>query len=229
MNDQDLERDLRTQVGPREQGYAPSRLPLTLKDAATSRSRSSRMPRVLMLAGAGVAGAVAVAVLAGAFAGHGPGVGSGSQSAAASAPTLGDCGASDVSMTAEPWGGAAGSRGTVVTVTLAAARTACLLSSTVHAQVVDANGTKVIDGVSPTDAGPFVRLDADASFEVGIDWSNWCDAQPSAPLTLSVGFGDRAASTAGTPGSIPGSAVPPCSGQAEPSTLSVTGLQPPSN
>src|SRR6266480_4338978 len=126
MNDQDLERDLRSQRGPREDGYAPTRLPMTLDDGPTAGPRRSMVPRAALFAGAALAGALAVAVVAGIMSGPGPDVvGNGSPSAQASALLPGDCGPSDVTVSAETWGGAAGSRGTVVTLTLAAGTSFC--------------------------------------------------------------------------------------------------------
>src|SRR5437773_8052729 len=126
MNDQDLERELRSQRGPREDGYTPTRLPMTLDDGTTAGPRRSLVPRAALFAGAALAGALAVAVVAGILSGPGPDVGSGgSPSAQATALLPGDCGPSDVALSAEPWGGAAGSRGTVVAGTPAAGTSFC--------------------------------------------------------------------------------------------------------
>lgn len=225
MNDQDLERDLRTQAGPREQGYRATRLPLTPEDAATNRPRSPRMPRVLMLAGAGVAGALAVAVLAGALAGHGPGVGSGSPSASASAPTAGRCVAADLDLVAEPWGGAAGGRGTIVTISLGAGRSECLMSGPITAEVADANGVLLVSGTSNAADGS-IDLQRGTKLMLSVVWSNWCGTDPMAPVALSIkADGWRAAVPVIPGGDDP---VPPCNGAGEPSSLSVSSYESPS-
>jgi hypothetical protein len=238
MNDQDLERDLRTQRGSREEGYAQRRLPTTLGGAPVAGRGPSRLPRAAMLAGAGLAGALAVAIAVGVFSGSGPGVGatdSASPSAAATtSPTAaastrasggGDCGAEDVTLTAEPWGGAAGSRGTVVTVTLAGGHDACTLGKGLAAEVVDANGSVLVT-TPAADPGEPVSLEPGASFTIGITWSNWCGAAPAAPVTLQLkmsGWDSFVAVPVPTGGADP---VPPCIGSTEPTALSWSGLEP---
>jgi hypothetical protein len=230
MNDQDLERQLRSQRGPREEGYSPAPLPRTLEDARTSSSPPGRLLRAGLFVGVAAAGALTVAVVGGILSGPGNnGVGgttSASPSASPSASSSvasGACAPSDVVLTAEPWGGAAGSRGTVVTVALAAGRSGCDLPKAVHAEVVDANGKHLVKGATPTTDGS-VALAPAASFQVGVAWSNWCDPQPAAPMTLFFGFGNQVPSPVGAAGSVPASAVPPCNGNGA-STLSLTDLQ----
>ena len=237
MNDQELERDLRSQPSPREAGYTPTRLPMTL-DGAPGAGRPSRLPRAVMLAGAGVAGALAVAVAAGVFSGSGPGVGATgsaspsarattSSSAVASTPASGGgaCGQQDVTMSAEPWGGAAGSRGTVVTLSLAGGREACMLGKGLAAEIVDADGNVLVTTAAAAPGGS-VSLSPGDSFTIGITWSNWCAAVPSAPVTLSLkmsGWASFVAVPVPTSGADP---VPPCMGSTEPTVLSWSGLEP---
>jgi hypothetical protein len=223
MNDNDLERDLRSQRGPREEGYAPAGLPMTLDDVPPRASRLSGLPRAAMFAGVAIAGALAVALVAGIFSGSGPDVGSGSASpsAAASSPAVGDCAPMDVTLSAEPWGGAAGSRGTVVTVSLADGRYPCALGGRVAGLISDANGAVLVSGQSAAAAA--VTLEPDGAL-VGVAWSNWCGADPAAPVSLALKFeGWATAVSVNTPGDAP---VPPCNGAGAPSALSVTGLEP---
>ena len=79
MNDNDLEPDLRSQRGPREGGYTPTVLPVTLDKAPAPGSTPSRVGRAGLFVGVGLAGAAAVAVIAGILSGpgSGPEVGSG--------------------------------------------------------------------------------------------------------------------------------------------------------
>jgi hypothetical protein len=238
MNDQELERELRSQSSPREAGYTPTPLPMTLDEAPGSSRGPSRLPRAVMLVGAGVAGALAVAIAAGVFSGSDPGVGatestspsaeaSTSPSAVASTPASGSgaCGPQDVTLTAEPWGGAAGSRGTVVTVTLVGGHEACRLGKGLAAEMVDANGSVLVTTAAAEPGGP-VSLEPGASFTVGITWSNWCGAAPAAPVTLTLkmsGWESFMAVPFATGGL---DQIPPCMGSTEPTVLSWTGLEP---
>jgi len=225
MNDNDLERDLRSQRGPREEGYAPSGLPMALDDRPVRPTGYSRLPRAAMFAGVAMAGALAVALVAGIFSGPGPDVGSGSESpsAAASSPAVGDCAPMDVILSAEPWGGATGSRGTVVTVSLADGRYPCALGGRVAGLISDANGAVLVSGQSGP--GGAINLESHASFTLGVDWSNWCGNDPAAPVRLSVKFEGWAAAV---PVNVPDGTdpVPPCNGAGEPSSLSLTALEP---
>lgn len=223
MNDQELERDLRAQRSPREEGYTPARLPMTLEEAPIASRGPAQLPRAALLVGAGVAGALLVAIAAGVFSGSDPGVGandSTSPSTEASTPATGDCVPADLTLTGEPWGGAAGSRGTVVTITLADGRSACLLPSSVTWQLQDANGTVLISSESASADGPPL-LEPGASFGGSVVWSNWCGSDPASPVELGVRLGNW-------PSVVPvlvraGGAdpVPPCLGD-QPSTLGWT-------
>jgi len=228
MNDHDLEQDLRTQRGPREEGYLPARLPMALDEAAAG-SQPSRLPRAAMLVAAGLAGALAVAIAAGVFSGPAPGVGangSASPSAAASTPPSGGgaCRPQDVSLTAEPWGGAAGSRGTVVTVALADGGQTCELGKGLAAEITDANGSVLVTS-GPSAAGEPVALAPGDTFTIGVSWSNWCAAAPAAPVSLALkmsGWDTFATVPVASGGLDP---VPPCMGSAEPTVLSWSGLE----
>jgi hypothetical protein len=228
MNDNDLEHELRSQPGPREDGYTPMRLPMSLEDGSAPKSRPSMLPRAAMFAGVALAGALAVAVVTGIFSGQNPGVGStvsASPSAEGSAASPGSCGPADIVLSAEPWGGATGSRGTVVTVSLAAGHEACTLGKGLAAHVADANGSVLATTPDSAPGGP-VSVVPGASFTIGIAWSNWCAPAPAAPVTLALKMSGWASFTSvavPTGGDDP---VPPCLGSAEPTVLSWTGLQP---
>lgn len=226
MNDHDLERSLRTQRGPREEGYTPARLPMTPEEATTRSGRSPRLPRALMLVGAGAAGALAVAAAAVLFSGQNPGVGSGagSPSARPSAPVDALCGAADLLLTAEPWGGAAGSRGTVVTIAVADGHSACLLTKGVSARVEDADGTVLVESASGA-VGESVELGPGGGYTIGVAWSNWCGSPPVAPVALSIRFAPWPTFVAVDAASGGIDPVPPCNGNG-PSNLSLRGLQP---
>jgi len=225
MSDNDLERELRSQRGPREEGYTRTVLPMTLK-GPPSASRPSRMGRAGLLVGVGLAGAFAVAAAAAILAGPGPGpeVGAGSEapSAEATAPAR-DCGPLDVAFTAEPWGGAAGSRGTVVFISLPPGRYSCRLTVPMVATVTDAGGTLLVSGGMASADGS-VDLVPSARFQLGIAWSNWCGADVAEPVTLSLAARGWASAV---PVDVPsgGVAQPPCSGTGEVTSLSLTELE----
>lgn len=233
-NHEDLERRLRSQGGRREDGYAPIGLPASVDAGRQGESGPSGLPRAAMLVGVALAGALAVAAVGGMLSGRSPGVGTGGTTSAgpsASASpvaTPGDraCDRSDVTFAAEPWGGAAGSRGTTVTIELAPGRPACILPPSVAVQIHDADGTVLVNSESVVAGGPD-SLQPGAAFAGGIAWSNWCGSDPAAPVTLAVkmdGWLDWVPVTAPAGGLSP---VPPCLGN-EPTTLSVTefALQP---
>lgn len=231
MSDNDLERDLRAQRGPREDGYQPAVLPMAFDDASAAGAKPSRLGRAGLFVGVGVAGALAVAVIAGIVSGpgSGPEVGSGSTepspSGAQSTPA---CGPADVMLAGEPWGGAAGSRGTTVTVTLASGRYDCTLAPVTGAQITGGGSVGVSLGsevASEADLGPSVPLSADTAYTVGVAWSNWCGTSVSEPVTLALSFLGWPAprQVAVASGGI--DPVPPCSGGGE-TSLSVTDLQP---
>ena len=224
MNDNDLERRLRTESGPREGGYVPSQLPSTI-DPPPSRG-ASRTLRAAVLVGAVAAGALAVAAVSALIDGGSPdgGVGSGTTatpSASASPFEPADCQPLDLQLAAEPWTGAAGSRGTVVAITLADGRYPCILQQHVGAEIADAEGTVLTSAVIPMIYAP-VQLDPAAEFTVGVSWSNWCDAEVAEPVSLAIVSGGVYFPVEVPDGADP---VPPCLGENMPTTLNVTELQ----
>ncbi|HEV8252424.1 MAG TPA: DUF4232 domain-containing protein [Candidatus Limnocylindria bacterium] len=224
MNDDNLERELRSQRGPREAGYVPVPLPMTPDEGPVGNRRPSRLPRAMMLVAAGAAGALAVAFAAGVFSGTGPEVGSSSTTPSAEASAApGTCGPDDVTLEAEPWGGAAGSRGTLVTISLADGRDACVVIGAISAQIKDANGSVLVDGES-AGAGESVSLEPGSAPALSITWSNWCGPSPAAPVGLWVALeGWPSALSVTVPdGTDP---VPLCLGASVPSSLSVADLE----
>lgn len=224
MNDNDLERRLRSETGPREQGYVPSQLPASLGSAPPT-PRPSRALRLVVLVPAVVAGVAVVAVAAALLNGSGPdGVGAGATSTRMPSPTERapmPCQTNDVQITAEPWGGAAGSRGTVVTMRLAVGRYPCLFAPVPGARI-DAQGASLVEsetaGMDATKA-----IDAGMPAEFSVTWSNWC-GEPYRTVNLVVLSGG-VEYPVGVPQGI--GAMPPCMGENMPSTLSVTDLSAP--
>ena len=222
MSDHDLEEQLRSQRGPREEGYTPMPLP-TSPEASRRNAGPSGPLRAGMFAGAAAAGVVVIVVAAGFLSRSATGVGSSTPSPS-SAP--GDCAPADVTFSAEPWGGATGSRGTVVTVSLADGRDDCMLSIFVGGQIQDADGKALVSSSVLGVGGRRVRLAPGAAYTIGVSWSNWCGGTPAAPITLLLrAEGWPAFMPVSTPagGDDP---VPPCMGGNTPSSLSLTVVQP---
>jgi hypothetical protein len=228
MNDKDLERMLRTQRGPREEGYVAGELPSSL-DARTSGRRPSPLMRAAVILPAAAAGVLVVAAAGAMISGLGP-FGSGNptptpQSGSASPGAPVACGVEDLSVDAEPWTGAAGSRGTVVSISLAEGRTPCSVASDVYGRISDAAGSVLVSS-KPLLFTANSFLVGRTTYTVGVAWSNWCAAPPLGPIQLQL----RPASIsswvvvfAADDGADP---VPPCLGEEQPSNLSLTELQP---
>ena len=235
MGHDDLERRLRSERGPREAGYAPADLPASIE--ARSRPRwAATIVRGGLLAAAAGAAVLAVIVVSGGLGGRG-GFGDGGVSptpgdATSQAPTptmtpaqeLGSCQPGQVVMTAEPWGGAAGSRGTTVTLSLAPGAAACHPSVSAVGRVLDGQGVPVIESVAgPVDL-PLLTLEAGTTYQVGVAWSNWCDPAPAGPLSLQLRLSDWSSWATVAVAAGGADPVPPCNGDGG-SNLSVTGLQ----
>ena len=232
MNNDDLERQLRAQAGPREAGYQPAVLPATIEGEP---SRPSRTLRLAVLVPAALAG-VAVVLVAGLLLSQNAprGVGSGvsptitpsvQPTASESGPTA--CLPSHPMIWADPWGGAAGSRGTVVYIRVPDGPP-CQASVEVTARVTDRNGATVVVG-RPGDgralSGKVEVLELGKTFGITVLWSNWCGDEPASPLRLSIrlaGWTDFVPVTVAAGGIDP---VPPCNGGNE-TVFSVSDLQP---
>jgi hypothetical protein len=235
MNNDDLERQLRTQAGPREQGYRPARLPST-PDKKELRHPSPLL-RVAVLVPAMAAGVLVIAVAAAVLRGPGTSVGANETptpfSAATTPPESGICQPDDVAITAEPWGGAAGSRGTVVSISLAGTREQCSMNTGFSVQVTDDSGRLLASDSKDTFAGtvylssmPDNRAHVARTWTVGIAWSNWCGDAPAEPMHLYLTF--PAEWNAPKEVAVPAGGadpVPPCMGSSQQTSLSVTDLQ----
>jgi hypothetical protein len=227
MNDNDLERQLRAQAGPREEGYVPARLPASLEEAPVR--RPSPLLRAAVLVPAVAAGVLAVAVVGAVLRGSGNAnvgaPGASSPSAAPSVSGIGDCAPGDLTLTAEPWGGAAGSRGTVITLTLAG-QVPCVMSTHVAGRLTDSAGATVIDTVvGLRNIEDTSKLEPGASYSIGVSWSNWCDSAPKEPLDLAIrppSMNSWLAVPVPAGGVDP---VPPCMGSND-TALNLTKLQP---
>lgn len=241
MGHEDLERRLRIERGPREAGYQPVDLPATLDAGGRPPRRVPPLVRAGLLAAVAAAAVLTVAVLGGVLPGGtlvGDEVPSAApvtetaspsatvtQPSATAMPAIGACQVDDLDLAAEAWGGAAGSRGTSVSVTLAAGAEPCELAQHVSGRIEDGTGAVLVEAeAEAVDAATPLSLDAGSRYAIGVSWSNWCGADPLEPLGLELAVGSDAWTAVPAPGdgAIP---VPPCMGDGD-STLSVTEIQP---
>jgi hypothetical protein len=227
MNNDDLERQLRAQAGPREEGYRPSPLPGTL-NAQSRRNGLSNAGRVALVGATVVAGAALAIALTRLpqSAPSGVGSGGGPQSSASAQPTgtppqLTACSAEDFAWSTDPWTGAAGSRGTNVLLRGVTSLDGCRINGAVSVEIRDAGGQKLVGNTAVTHQ----RVAAGDVLELGIAWSNWCDADPAQPLSavLQLPGDGTEVPLISSSGEI---LVPPCNGMGQPTNLSVTDIQP---
>jgi hypothetical protein len=243
MTHDDLERQLRWERGPREEGYAPTTLPATLDAGRAPGAGPSRLVRIGAFAGVAAAAALAVALLGGVFSGGNPGIGSGTSdeptpsevpstvvpSASPSVePSTRDCRAEDFAWTSDPWTGAAGSRGTTVLVRGVASLAGCQIDGPVVLVLRDANDQTLLSAEAPASS---VTVRAGTLLEMGVSWSNWCGDAPAAPISLALtlpGDSSEVPLIPPTDGPGPGTGipVPPCNGAGQPSVLNATDFQP---
>lgn len=234
MGHDDLERRLRAERGPREEGYLPPAVSSSLPTGADPRSRS-RVVRWGAVGGAMLAGVLVIA--AARSLGGSPGIG---DEPGATSPTPvaspsivashAGCPVGSILLRPEPWGGAAGSRGTTLSVRLVDGADACDLATDVSVRILDGDGHTLVEGDA---AGTgTVRLASGAMYVLSVSWSNWCDAAPQPELRWDLRFGatsswiDVAEEISGPrDGQAGGVPLPPCLGDGG-THLSLTDLQP---
>lgn len=237
MNHDDLERRLRTESGWREVGYVPRDLELG-DERSTPRALAPRL-RTAGFSAAAVAAAVVLTVAAiGAIGrgadGRGSGATASSPATSAASPSspatdAATCASGDVVLRPETWGGAAGSRGTSVGISLVNGAAPCELPVAVAARILDGSGSELVSGAS--DGTGTVTLTPDARFQVAVSWSNWCDPAPQPTLRWDLRFGTGdwidvvEEQSTSRPSVQPALPVPPCLGEGG-SHLSVTQVQP---
>jgi len=226
MNNDDLERQLRTQAGPREEGYRPSPLPGT--PVQSRRSGLWSAGRIALVGATVVAGAALAIALTRMPPPATSGVGSGGSSEpsvstrpTSAPPVAAACTAEDFAWSTDPWGGAAGSRGTTVLLRGVASLDSCRIDGAVSVQIRDGNGQKLVGDTATTHR----RVAAGDVLELSMAWSNWCSADPAQPLSavLQLPGGNSEVPLIPASGEI---LVPPCNGAMQPTNLSVTDIQP---
>jgi uncharacterized protein DUF4232 len=133
------------------------------------------------------------------------------------------CAAADVSATGGPWGGAAGSRGSDVTVQNKGTAP-CLLPAAPTIAFVNQAGAVVLTN-APARAGTGPSLAPGGSVAFSLSFGNWCDQQVSLPLHVSLALAtetiDVANLTVATTDELP-----PCNGPGQPASVSATAWEP---
>ncbi len=146
----------------------------------------------------------------------------GGSSATGSAPA-GPCSTVDIKASGGPWGGAAGSRGADVTVTVVGTGS-CLLPPRPVAAIVDATRTVVLQ-TKPVVATGERTLAPGKPASFSILFGNWCDPAPKLPLrpvvVLDSGLVEIGGLALATIDDLP-----PCNGPGQPATISTTDWQP---
>jgi Domain of unknown function (DUF4232) len=145
------------------------------------------------------------------------------QATAQPSPAVTACLASSLHASAQPWGGAAGSRGTTLTVTNSGTVT-CTLHGRPGASIADASGAVLVstaEAATPSD--PVMRLAPGQSAITSVVWSNWCGTTPSAPMQVTLVIGGQTLAVEAD-ASAPAVLVPPCLGSAA-SSLSTIAFQ----
>lgn len=232
MTDDNIERRLRTERGRFDSGYRAVPLPATL-DRPHGTPAFGRLAILLATVVAGAATAIILIALLGAPGappiGEEPAV-TPVQSASA-APTrsaapsgLPACTGTDVAVTAERWGGAAGSRGTTLDIALADGANSCALPAQLDVRMASSDGVVLISGLSNGTTDATLPLVPSRAYTLGVAWSNWCGEQPDgAHLELRLDPLDAWITIEAPAGGA--DPVPPCLGSGQPTALSLTVLE----
>ena len=241
-----IERELRS-PGPRESVEGGHRLPGDVRQARVllaeidGRRNAGRVVARATTFGLVAAAAIAVAIVIGASPRSGiePGASSTPQPTVVTTPSADAtpggsqaasvCDAANLQAVAERWGGAAGSRGSTIHITLVSGPD-CVLQGHPGARILAGDGSVVITssdsanratGQPWADPGdPPITVTNGAGTTVSVVWSNWCAAYPAGPqldlqLRLAVDGPQMPVATA-EGDAIP---IPPCNGAGEPSSL----------
>jgi uncharacterized protein DUF4232 len=132
------------------------------------------------------------------------------------------CTTSDLTATAGPLGGAAGSRGADITVA-SMPSASCQLPSSPVVALVDPSGNVLLSSRLPVTAnGPL--LSAATSYTFSFQLSNWCDQSAAMPLHLVLALASGSLQVTGV--TMSAADLPPCNGPGQPALLSTTEWAP---
>jgi hypothetical protein len=134
-------------------------------------------------------------------------------------PTPPMCGAQDVALAHGRWEGAAGSRGTTVTIRNVSTEP-CAIPGRALVALVDSNQRQLVATPPDSSASPLV-LAAGESAASDVLVSNWCGPAPAFPVVLVVALFGSTAEVAG-PQIATADELPPCNGSG-PATIGTSG------
>jgi hypothetical protein len=146
-----------------------------------------------------------------------------SSAAPSESPVEAACAAAGIVATGGPWGGAAGSRGSDVTVRNAGTA-ACLLPAAPTIALVDPAGAVVLTN-APARAGTGPSLAPDGTIGFSFEFGNWCDQQVSLPLHVSLALATETIDVANLSVATTDE-LPPCNGPGQPASISATDWEP---
>lgn len=126
------------------------------------------------------------------------------------APAIGSCDPAHLVARITLWEGAAGHR--IARIELAnAASGPCIVQAMAKPQLVDGNGSVLIDGAAPTAPDPFLTVDPGGILQTLVQDGNYCGPAPVAPVSVAFILADGRRIVA-TPLSPTDATVPPCNG-----------------
>ena len=136
-------------------------------------------------------------------------------------PTETACTSNDIHATGGPWGGAAGSRGSDITV-VNAGSTACLLPAGPAIALLDQSGAVLLTTPARAGSGPSVAPNGTATFS--LLFGNWCAENVNLPLHFRLALASDAVDIENLAASTVDD-LPPCNGPGLPASLSTTDWQ----
>jgi hypothetical protein len=122
-------------------------------------------------------------------------------------PTIPTCTRDDVAAMITMWEGAAGHRIAHLDLTKGGTEP-CVFDMAMRPQLVDGNGTVLINGTKAVSSGPLVLAPLERLTTL-VDTDNYCGADPRAPVTIEFRLEDGSALVA-APQSPNDATVPPC-------------------
>jgi hypothetical protein len=138
-------------------------------------------------------------------------------------PTTGPCGPENVAAAITMWEGAAGHR--IAHVDLTNDRSdPCFLETMARPQLVDGNGSVLIDGASPASSKSVLVNPGDV-LRTLVQAGNYCGPAPARWVSVAFVLSDGGSIVA-SPESPTDRTVPPCLGAAEPATIDMQPLAP---
>jgi Protein of unknown function (DUF4232) len=134
-------------------------------------------------------------------------------------PPVPACAVADLSAQVTSWTGAAGNRIATVTLTYTGT-TACRMRTLETPQLIDANGTVLIQGDTPSHPAA-ITLDPGVTVSTEVDDANYCGPAPKAPATVAFVFSGGQQLVAAPRSTSDLSGVPDCLGPTGPGLITM--------